>query len=81
MTSLHPEQASALCLHDGDSVAVVTAAGQIGQSCLVTLPGRTLRITLQDALPFGHKVAIEALQPGQPVLKRSEEHTSELQSH
>ena len=63
------EQASALCLHDGDSVAVVTTAGQAGQSCLVTLPGRSLRITLRDALPFGHKVAISALSKGQAVVK------------
>jgi len=63
------QEATALCLHDGDSVAVVTIAGQAGQSCLVSLPGRQLRITLRDALPFGHKVAITSLATGQAVIK------------
>lgn len=62
-------EAAALCLHDGDSVAVVTVAGQAGQACLVSLPGRQVRITLRDALPFGHKVAIASLASGQPVIK------------
>jgi hypothetical protein len=63
------ETPAALCLHDGDEVAVMTVAGQAGQTCLVTLPGAQQRIVLRQDLPFGHKVALRALQAGEPVRK------------
>ena len=61
--------ASALRIHEQDNVAVMTAAGQKGQPCLVQVPGRTETVVLLADVPFGHKIAVAAIPKGEPVLK------------
>ena len=59
----------ALCLHTGDQVAVMTSTGEAGQPCDVHLAGGMRTLELVDAVPFGHKVAIEAIASAQRVFK------------
>lgn len=61
--------AFALCLHDGDQVAVMAGAGEVGQPCDVHLPAGLKTIFLVNPVPFGHKVAMEAIAAGDRVFK------------
>lgn len=62
----------ALSLHEGDDVAVVTQAGEIGELCSVSGPGGSCEIVLLTQVPFGHKVSINDIREGQPVRKYGE---------
>lgn len=62
--------AQALTLHDGDDVAVMVSDGAPGQNCQVRdHSGRLTTLILQTAVPFGHKLAIRALDEGGVVTK------------
>jgi hypothetical protein len=53
---------------------VISARDNVATALEMLEPGRTLelgahRIIVRDRIPAGHKVAIEAIAPGQEVLK------------
>lgn len=52
-------------IHDTDDAAVALAELHAGESCLVQ--GQLL--TLRDDIPFGHKVALRDIQPGENIIK------------
>jgi len=61
--------ANLLCLHSRDNVAV--ALSDLPAGATVALPGSP-SLTLHDALPFGHKVALTAIPLGGSVVKYGE---------
>lgn len=60
---------SALCLHAGDDVGVVTRSGAMGQSCVIHSPEGLLNVTLATDVPFGHKVSLRSIKSGAIVVK------------
>jgi hypothetical protein len=59
----------ALCLHDGDDVAVMRAVGRAGDRCEVVAAGERYTLPLVSDVPFGHKVALRAIEAGARVRK------------
>ncbi len=57
--------ADAVKLHPGDSVAVVLRDMSAGET--LSVDGQT--ITIRESIPYGHKVAVRAMRPHQPVIK------------
>lgn len=64
-----PGEVRALCLHAGDDVAVLTGDGPAGARCRILGPGTEVTLSLTEAVPFGHKVALRDLAPGDVVRK------------
>ncbi|MEM7023659.1 MAG: UxaA family hydrolase [Pseudomonadota bacterium] len=61
--------ARAIAVHEHDSVA--TALSDLSEGEVVTV-GRgteTLPIQLRAPIAFGHKLALDAFQPGDPIVK------------
>jgi hypothetical protein len=62
------ERPRALVLDPADNVAVAVVALSAGEE--VVLEGRV--VTVAEAVRFGHKLALEPIAAGQPVVKYSE---------
>lgn len=61
---------SAVCLHDGDDVAVMVGEGHKGAACSVSLAdGSMIELALTTDIPFGHKVALRSLAAAEAVKK------------
>lgn len=58
----------ALLLDDADVVATAIADLEPDE----TLPYRGRRVAVAEAIPFGHKLALRPLEPGDPVIKYGE---------
>ncbi len=58
-----------LRLHSTDNVAVALADLPAGA---MVIYAHGLPLTLRDAVPFGHKIAVAAIVPGEPVTKYGE---------
>lgn len=57
-------------LIDGaDNVATAMTGGKQGETTSVYLGEKCFEVTLKDNIPPGHKVAVYAIQCGQPVIK------------
>lgn len=66
-------RASALCLHDGDDVAVMLVTGKAADICEIkTASGTIVEIALRDDIEFGHKLAMRDIEAGREVLKFGE---------
>lgn len=52
-----------------DNVVTVVEDTSAGDEVQYMTPGGPRRIVLVEAVPMGHKVAIDEIGPGQPVLK------------
>ena len=59
-------------LNDVDNVATSLVPLEAGSEVEVELNGECRTITVLDAIPFGHKLAIRLLAPGDDVLKYGE---------
>lgn len=59
-------------LSDADNVATCLADLDADTHIEVTVDGETRSITVRDAIPFGHKLAIRPLAVGADVLKYGE---------
>jgi hypothetical protein len=64
----------ALVLHPRDNVGVALSDIEAGESVLVTeSDGRQYEFTVAEAVSFGHKFALSALEAESPVRKYGEE--------
>ena len=65
----------ALKVHDRDTVATLFADGvHSGDEVEVRdKRGNAWRVTVLDDIPYGHKIALEDMEAGQPVIKYGEE--------
>lgn len=63
------ESLSALCLHAGDDVGVMTAQGKAGQICTIHAPDGRKELRLATDVPFGHKLSIRSIKSGEAVVK------------
>jgi len=59
----------AILLDDRDDVATALKPLQKGESVSVEVAGRCVEVELLDEIPFGHKLALRDIAPGEPVLK------------
>jgi len=59
-------------LNDADNVATSLVPLEAGTEVEVELSGECRTIAVLDAIPFGHKLAIRPLAPGDDVLKYGE---------
>jgi hypothetical protein len=59
----------ALCLHEGDDVAVMRDAGKEGARCVVVTTRERYPLALTTDVPFGHKVALRDIEAGERVVK------------
>ena len=59
-------------LNDADNVATSLAPLQVQSRIEVKLSSERRTITVLDAIPFGHKLAIRSMSPGDDVLQYGE---------
>ena len=59
-------------LNDADNVATSLAPLEAQSRIEVALNGENRTITVLDSIPFGHKLAIRKMAPGDDVLKYGE---------
>lgn len=59
-----------MILNEKDNVAVALEALEAG--ALLAVPSRSGEMPLKDAIPIGHKVALDEMEPGQAVRKYGE---------
>ena len=59
-------------LNDADNVATSLAPLEARSRIEVALNGESRTITVRDSIPFGHKLAIRKMAPGDEVLKYGE---------
>ena len=62
----------ALCLTNEDNVATVLRAVLAGEKLGVRRGGDVTTIAARSDIPICHKIALEAIAPGQPVTKYGE---------
>ena len=63
----------AVRIHLGDSVATALDHLEAGDTVVVSeRDGSTLTLQLLEPVPFGHKVAVRAIAPGEDVVKYGE---------
>jgi hypothetical protein len=63
------DSANALLIHPADNVAV--ALGDIAAGSVVSVngPPKKLHISAQQAVPFGHKIAVKPIAQGEAIVK------------
>ena len=59
-------------LHATDNVATVLADLPPGAAVEVDRGGQTVRVEAQEAIAFGHKIAVQRIAAGEAVLKYGE---------
>lgn len=59
---------AAIALHPEDDVGVALAPLAAGATVRV-MPSAAFRLTVRDAIPLGHKLALHNIQPGSEVRK------------
>ena len=62
----------ALAIHGRDNVAVALEDIAPGTNVRVAREGRMETLAVAEAIPLGHKIALRALAPGEPVVKYGE---------
>jgi altronate dehydratase small subunit len=65
--------AKALKINSRDNVAVVLADVRPGEEVAVTTDGEVVRLEAQQAIAFGHKIALMDLRADEPIIKYGEE--------
>ena len=63
---------SAIILNDKDNIATALTKLAAGEVIQLEMIGRTLSVTLLDAIPFGHKFSLTRIKPNSPVTKYGE---------
>lgn len=61
-----------LLLDVRDTVAVALIPLQAGTPVTVAPDGAAVRVVAETLIPFGHKIAIAQMEPGDPVVKYGE---------
>lgn len=59
----------AIMLNAGDTVATALRGLAAGETVQVHGGDGAIEVVLGDAIPFGHKLALVPIEPGDPVLK------------
>jgi len=59
-------------LNGGDSVVTALVELDHGAELTVELDDGPLELTVTDAIPYAHKIAIRSMSPGEPVTKYGE---------
>ena len=72
MTAAAPSRPSVLLLDARDTAAVVLTPLQPGTAVDIRRGDEALRIVASALIPFGHKIAVAAMAPGDPVVKYGE---------
>jgi altronate dehydratase small subunit len=62
----------AVQVHPDDNVVTVVEAASAGDTIEFRAPDGARRITAGDPIPFGHKIAIVDIAPGEKVVKYNE---------
>lgn len=62
---------NAIRMHPGDTVAVLVEDVKAGEPVRL-LGGEAIHVVLVQDIPYGHKVAIEAMKAGEAVVKYGE---------
>ena len=62
----------AIVLDEADGVATALRPLEAGQTIQVRYPGRISELTVIEAIPLCHKVAVADLEPGGPLRKYGE---------
>ena len=62
----------AIMLRENDNVATALRDLKQGEEAVIGIHERTLRVTVRQAIPFGHKVAVTEIAQGDRVLKYGE---------
>lgn len=72
----------AIILNDKDNVATSLTKLAAGEVIQLEVNGRSLSVTLVDAIPFGHKFSLTRIETNSPVTKYGEkigEATADIQ--
>lgn len=72
MAEVVATEAKALQLNSKDNTATALTDIQAGESCPVMTDHGLIHVTTRAAIPFGHKLALQAIEPGQDVIKYGE---------
>lgn len=68
------DRKTALVIDKKDNVAVALTDLEAGDTCtFVENDGKEYRIAVTEKVPFGHKISLADLRPGDPVIKYGEE--------
>jgi altronate dehydratase small subunit len=67
------DEKTALVIDHADNVAVALTDLRKGDVCLVRKGDQTVRVTVLEDIPFGHKLAIKNIAKDESVLKYGEE--------
>jgi altronate dehydratase small subunit len=59
-------------LDEADGVATALRPLEAGETVKVRYPGRIAELTVTEAIPLCHKVAVADLDPGEPMRKYGE---------
>jgi altronate dehydratase small subunit len=62
----------ALIMHPSDNVATAVEEIQAGEEVAIPQPGATRSLRAAEAIPFGFKVALEAIPAGAVIVKYGE---------
>jgi len=62
----------ALVMDDRDNVATVLSDIQAGTMITVEVGGKTVKLVIDELIPFGHKFATKDIQNGEAVYKYGE---------
>ena len=62
----------AIQLKEKDNVATALRDLAAGEEAVVGIQKETAKVTLRDAIPYGHKFAVRNIRKGQDVLKYGE---------
>ena len=62
----------ALIMHPSDNVATAVEEIQAGEEVAIPLPGAARSLRAVEAIPFGFKVALEAIPAGAVIVKYGE---------
>jgi altronate dehydratase len=67
-----PDRPAVLLLDPRDTVAVVVRPLAPGTEVEVLRGGKPVRVSAETLIPFGHKIAVASMEPGDPVIKYGE---------
>ena len=61
-----------IALHPNDNVAVVASDVSESQIVLIAIEGQQTELQANEPIPFGHKIALQQIPKGHPVVKYGE---------
>ena len=65
-------QKRAIVMNEKDNTATAVEAIDAGTAVVVSIAGQDLTVAVKHKIPFGHKFALRAIEPGGPVVKYGE---------